>query len=291
MLRGLIDNDDYHLEGAVLECWDAFVDLADRADLATKTRLDGWRVREILVHLGTWEGRSSLTGVVETLGADEPGEAPDPDAVNAALIEAHRTASDEEVRAALRASRDAVAELLESDLARERGTELVMGPLGAMPLLTVVHAACYELALHALDIAEAVDESCDPALLSHGISALADSTGCLAARSGIDAEVSIVVGDDGWTFDTSEDGGWRTAAEHKPRGTRLAGSAVDLLEASSGRADPVRLIARRRLRISHLGGLLALAPLVDQVPGLPGGRVLAVAAKSLGGVGSILRRK
>jgi hypothetical protein len=63
---------------------------------------------------------------------------------------------------------------------------------------------------------------------------------------------------------------------------RVSGRAEDLLEASAGRADPVRLVTLRHLRIKHLGGLLALTPIIDQVPGLPGGRTLKTAAKTLG---------
>lgn len=289
--HGVIDLPDYDLSGAVLASWDAFIDLVADADLAAVTRLEGWTVRDVVVHLGTWAGRSALSEVLVSLGSGGKGEPLDADAFNAEIVDAHRDSSDQDVRAALRRSRESVAELLASAHAKQRGTELVNGALGPMPLLTVVHAGCYELALHGLDVVDALDTECDPQLLQHGIAALADSTGCLAARSGVDAGVGIVADGAAWRFESSKDGGWTTSEiTGEPHGPRVSGSATDLLEASSGRAEPVRLVARRRLKISHVGGLMTLAPIIDQVPGLPGGKGLAFAAKSLGGVGSLFRR-
>ncbi|HZH22909.1 MAG TPA: hypothetical protein VEZ18_22235, partial [Geodermatophilus sp.] len=63
-----------------------------------------------------------------------------------------------------------------------------------------------------------------------------------------------------------------------------------LLEAASGRVSPVAALARRRLRVHELGGLLALAPIVQSAPGIPGGPILALAAHTLGGVGGLLGR-
>jgi uncharacterized protein (TIGR03083 family) len=283
--QGLITAADYDLSSVVLESWDAFLGLVDDADLSAPTRLKGWNVREVVTHLGTWDGTSALTQVLESLRTGETDTAFDPDAFNAAVLEAQREASDADVRAALADSRDAVAKLLSSDDALEHGGDPVSSVLGPMPLLTVVHAGCYELAVHALDVADAVGAECPPVLLRHGIAALTDSTGCLAAREGIDATIGINAEEAPWSFVAQADGGWTTERiEGKPHGPRVSGSAEDLLEASAGRADPVRLVTVRRLKIKHLGGLLALTPVIDQVPGLPGGRALKVAAKTLGGL-------
>ena len=283
--QGLIDDADYDLAGVVLESWDAFIGLVDGADLSASTRLKGWDVREIALHLGTWDGKSALSQVTDSLRTGDTERALDADAFNAAVLKAHRAASDDDVRAALAESRAAVAKLLSSDEARERKGDPVSSVLGPMPLLTVVHAGCYELAVHALDIADAIDGSCPPELLRHGVAALTDSTGCLAAREGIDATVGIDADEAPWSFVTHADGQWSTQRiEGKAHGPRVSGSAEDLLEASAGRADPVKLVTLRHLKIKHLGGLLALTPIIDQVPGLPGGRGLRVAAKSLGGL-------
>lgn len=283
--QGLIDDASYDIAGVVLESWDAFLGLVDDADFSASTRLKGWDVREVALHLGTWDGESALSLVIQSLRSGDTAESFDPDAFNTAVLAAHRVASDDDVRAALAESRSAVAELLASDDGQQRGGDLVSSQLGPMPLLTVVHAGCYELAVHALDVAEAIDGTCPPELLRHGIAAMTDSTGCLAAREGIEATIGINAKEAPWSFTAHADGGWSTARiEGSAHGPRISGSAEDLLEASAGRADPVRLVTLRHLKVKHIGGLLALTPIIDQVPGLPGGRGLKVAAKSLGGL-------
>jgi len=283
--QGLIDHPDHDLGGAVLQSWDAFIALVDGADLSRRTRLDGWTVREVVLHLGTWDGTSSLDTALATRGTDAARTPLDPDEANAALITAHRDASDEDVVAALRASRDAVADVLRDTIGSSGGRDVVASQLGPLPLLTLVHAGCYELAVHALDVADALDTTVDPVLLNHGIAALTDSTGCLAAREGIDAAIGINAESSPWSFTAHADGSWTTQEiVGKAHGPRVTGSAEDILEASAGRADPVRLVTLRHLKIKHVGGLLALTPIIDQVPGLPGGRGLKAAAKSLGGL-------
>jgi len=289
--QGVIDLPDHDLASTVLASWDSFIGLVDDTDLSAPTRLPGWTVREVALHVGTWEGRSAMNQVLETLGSDAARQPLDADALNAELVAAHAGATDDDVRAALRRSRDDVAELLASQLVQDRGREAVASVTGPLPLLTVVHAECYELALHALDIAAATDRDCPPLLLRHGIAALADSTGALAARAGADATIGIIADESAWTFTSYEDGSWTTTpVAGRPHGPRIAGRAKDLLEAAAGRAEPVRLLATRRLKASHPAGLTALAPILDEVPGLPGGKGLALAAKSLGGLTSLFRR-
>jgi hypothetical protein len=63
-----------------------------------------------------------------------------------------------------------------------------------------------------------------------------------------------------------------------------------LLEAASGRVNPVVAVAQRRLRVQELPGLLRLAPIVSAAPGIPGGPLLQLAARTLGGAGGLLGR-
>jgi hypothetical protein len=49
-------------------------------------------------------------------------------------------------------------------------------------------------------------------------------------------------------------------------------------------------VARRRLRVHDIGGLLALAPIVQKAPGIPGGPILQLAARTVGGTGGMLGR-
>jgi uncharacterized protein (TIGR03083 family) len=282
---GLASSDSYDLPAAVRDAWDAFIDLADGADMTARTRLDGWTVRDVLLHLGTWDGESSLSAALATRGTPAADVPLDPDTANAAMIEAHADATADEILAALRASRDAVVDVLASATDAEVGQAPVASQLGPVPLLTLVHAGCYELAVHALDLADAVDAEVDPSLLRSGIAALTDTTGCLAAREGIEATIGINADEAPWSFTSRADGGWTVGRiEGSAHGPRVSGRAKDVLEASAGREDPVKLVTLRHLKVKHLGGLLALTPIIDQVPGLPGGRGLKAAAKTLGGL-------
>jgi hypothetical protein len=86
--RGLATRDDYPLAEVVLASWDAFIKQVDGADLAARTRLDGWAVRDVVIHLGTWDGESSLGTALATLGTDAARRPVDPDVANAAMVAA-----------------------------------------------------------------------------------------------------------------------------------------------------------------------------------------------------------
>jgi hypothetical protein len=42
--------------------------------------------------------------------------------------------------------------------------------------------------------------------------------------------------------------------------------------------------------VHEVTGLLALAPIVQKVPGIPGGPILQLAARTMGGAGGVLGR-
>jgi hypothetical protein len=50
------------------------------------------------------------------------------------------------------------------------------------------------------------------------------------------------------------------------------------------------MLARRDLRLHHVGGLLALTPIVEAVPGLPGGAALRAAVRNVRSVSRLVRR-
>src|SRR3954469_25418241 len=96
----------------VLGAWDVFLEQAESVDLDRPSRLPGWRAQEICVHLGCWDDHTALADLVASARSGGSGSAPDPDAVNARVTAAHRTASRDEVLAALRRNRDATARYL-----------------------------------------------------------------------------------------------------------------------------------------------------------------------------------
>jgi hypothetical protein len=203
---------------------------------------------------------------------------------------AHRDATRGEVLAALRRNRAATVDYLEhADPALD--TAPTVSTVGTLPLLSVVLGQAYELAVHGLDLADAGGLPVPPGVLSAGLAALADVTGALAAAEGITGGALLTTPDGGWRF-AADRTGW--TVERVPpgqvRGTAVEAPADLLLEAASGRANPVAALARRRLKVHELSGLLRLAPIVQAAPGIPGGPLLALAARTLGGGVGVLGR-
>jgi hypothetical protein len=128
-------------------------------------------------------------------------------------------------------------------------------------------------------------------VLQSALAALADVTGALAASMGITGGVTLATPDGGWAF-AADPHGWtvRPVAAGEYAGPAVEAPAQLLLEAASGRINPVPAVARRRLKVHEIGGLLKLAPIVQAVPGIPGGPILQLAAKTVGGAGGMVGR-
>jgi uncharacterized protein (TIGR03083 family) len=276
--------------GMVLTAWDAFCASAAAVDLHRPTRLPGWRAQEVCVHLGVWPEHAALADLVASARDGGTGAPPDVDAVNARVTAAHRDAPREEVLAALARNREATVRYL-ADQPAGLDTAPAVSTVGRLPLLSVVLGQAYELAVHGLDLAAAGAPAVPPAVLQSGLAALADVTGALAAAGGISGGATLATPEGGWAF-AADGSGWtvRRVAAGAFSGTAVEAPADLLLEAASGRVNPVTALARRRLRVHELAGLLRLAPIVQAAPGIPGGPLLALAARSLGGVGGLLGR-
>jgi len=276
----------------VLTAWDAFLAVAETADLDERTRLKGWRNRDILVHLGAWPGYRALDLLLDSARHDGRTTVPDVDASNAGIIAARGRSSRAEILAALREHRDDIEHYA------ERGTELDLAPTasiaGRLPLLTVIGGECYELAVHALDLAAAGADDPEPELLRLGVGALTDVTGALAIAAGIDARVNQSTPEGSWSV-TADAHGWETEASTgsfaKGSGPVISGSSATILDASAGRNNPVVQLAKRRITVQDLPGVLRLTPILSVAPSLPGGPMLALAAKTLGGASSFLGRR
>jgi uncharacterized protein (TIGR03083 family) len=306
--RGVASMPQAHQRDRALAAWDAFRAVAGRADLDAPSRLAGWDGRAVLAHLASWPEAPLLARLLaEARGERAPDATPiDQDQVNARLVERHRDATRADLLAALDDGRDRLAAAFE---ATRRDPTLALAPTGSqvgpVPLLTQLGAIAYELAVHALDLAPTGAGEPAAELLDAGVLALADITGALAARHGVRARTGLAVPGGGWGFATvgtpradvkaasAADPGfadWQIFALPAGRPTLPAveaRTAALLLDASAGRRAVPALLAKRDLRPHRLPGLLALAPLLDHVPGLPGGPALRVAAGWLGGVGRV----
>ncbi len=277
----------------VLGAWDAFLEQAAVVDLDRPTRLPGWRAHELCVHLGCWPDHAALADLVASARAGGAGTPPDVDGTNARVTAAHRDAPREEVLAALRRNREATARYL-ADEPAGLDTAPAVSTVGRLPMLSVGLGQAYELAVHGLDLVPVGAPPPPAGVLQAGLAALADVTGALAASSGITGGASLVTPDGGWAFAAAADrGGWtvrRLGGGERPPGAVVEAAADVLLEAASGRTNPAAALVRRRLRVRDLAGLMALAPIVESAPGIPGGPILALAARTVGGAGDLLGR-
>jgi uncharacterized protein (TIGR03083 family) len=280
-VQGMTDAGRAVVAPMVLRAWDDFLALVDQVDLQAPSRLPGWRVHEVCVHLGAWPEHDALAGVLASARQQRLDRLPDSDEINARLVETYRGASRDEVVGALVLARDnAATYFAESDESLDSAlTGSVVGPL---PVLSVLLGGTYELAVHALDLASAGVGPPSDELLLTGLGALAEVTGALAARVGVHGRAALHSPVGGWAF-AAEAAGWtveRLGVE-QPRGTAVEGDVAALLDLSAGRINPVVAITRGHLRVHDLPGLLRLAPIVESVPGLPGGPVLRVAGRTL----------
>jgi SAM-dependent methyltransferase len=168
-----------------------------------------------------------------------------------------------------------------------RGRALDVG-CGTGVLAARLAASGYELAVHALDLRAPRP---DPRLLDAGLAALVDVTGVFAHRRGLRTALTAWVGGAGWQVRTGPDG-WVTVpvAGSRPGGAAVEGDAATLLDASAGRLAVPALLAARSIRVHGLADVIRLAPIVEDVPGLPGGPALRAAARWLGGAGRLLPR-
>jgi uncharacterized protein (TIGR03083 family) len=287
---GMADAGRDQVRSMVLPAWDAFIAQVEAVDLNRRSRLPGWRVHEIAVHLGCWPDHQALADLIASARAGGTGDPPDVDSTNARVTAAHRDASREEVLAALRRNRQATADYLDHG-PEELDRALTVSTVGRLPLLSVILGQAYELAVHGLDLADAGAPPVPGKVLQSGLAALADVTGALAASCDITGGATLATPDGSWRFDAGPDG-WivRQLLPGDVVGTAVEGPADLLLEAASGRVNPVTAVARRRLKVHQLSGLLKLAPIVQVAPQIPGGPILQLAARTLGGAGGMLGR-
>ncbi len=288
---GLAESDVAALGELVVACWDAFIDLASdpAADLTRPSRLPGWTGVDTCIHLGQWPEATPLAGIVASARGDAaggPGGTATVDAANARVIAAHRAEGPDGALAGLVRARDTLADWFEGPEPAELGRSVSASAVGPLPVLSLVHAGTYELAVHALDLGPCGAPAPDALLLERGLAALMDVTGALSARLDVHTRVHAETTAYTYAFSSGPDG-WsveRTGAP--PHGPGVRGSAQDLLDTSAGRTNLPQLLLARRLVVRDLRGFMALAPLLEQVPGLPGGPVLV---KAIGGLGRVTR--
>lgn len=271
---GLLTSDPENLADRAIRAWTLFAETVAEVDLDGRTRSRSRRAREMVTALGTWP---DSRGIPELLADGRAGATSTEPMKQAArrLAKAHADASDDEVRASIDASLQQTAEWLRGGGLHTEGLLGTPSPLGVLPMGTVVHAATYQLAVTARDLIPA-GAPIQPELDEIGMVALIDAAGAVAARTGLDVGAVAVGQRSTATIDVA-DNAWTTTFVDDERHPAVIAPEEVLLDMAGGRADLAA--ATRQLRFRDPRGLLALAPIVDDIPELPGGPLLRRAAR------------
>lgn len=104
--RGLSSQPPGDLVELLAPAWAATVERAQTVDLDAPTRLPGWSVRNVLVHLGSWDDDHDLERRLAEARSARVDPAEDAAARNARLSAAHHDADRDELIAALRRASD-----------------------------------------------------------------------------------------------------------------------------------------------------------------------------------------
>ena len=296
--RGRVTDDLPGMLAATVAAWDDFLAALSSVDMSAPSRKEGRTAARTLVVLGSWpEGRPLANLRRDALAGTTIAE--HLDSIEERVITAHVDDPRAELMASLRRARDDIAQWASSpDVARESLLP-VAGPLGIVPLGTLVAATAYQCAVAARDLAPA-GVTTGPDLLAQGLTALIDTVGAVASQqrdplalTAITPQVSVGTG--------ARDGDWRTTWVDSPDGPSVMCDAGLLLDIASGRASAPAAYARGEIRAQDLPGLLVVAQVLARSPGLPGTEGLrtalaayetsAAAAKAVGdAVGSAWKK-
>ena len=265
--RGRVSADLTGTLEATVRAWDDLLTAVADVDPAAPARKSGRTAARTLVVLGSWpEGRplpDIRRDALEGTTTAEPL-----DAIEGRVIEAHAAGSRDALMESLHRARDEVAAWAASPDVDREALLPVAGPLGVVPLGTLVAATAYQCAVAVRDL-EPAGVRATPALLGSGLAALVDTVGAVAAQQGaalsltaITPQVSIGTGADA--------GDWRTVPVTAAEGPALLCDEGVLLDVAAGRTSAPAAYARGEIRAQDLQGLLTVAQVLARSPGLPG---------------------
>lgn len=286
--RGRVGADALGTLADTLAAWDLFLGALDAVDMSAPTRKGGRSVAHVLCLLGSWpEGRPLPRMRSDAL--DGRTDAEPLRAIDARVLAAHERDRPEDLRDALLRARADIAEWVAAPAASDEALLPVGGPLGIVPLGTLVAASAYQLAVAARDL-EPAGMVVPEGLMDAGVRALVDSVGAVAVatRAGSpDDPISLRVVTPRQSLEVCAAGDdWRTTIAAAGAGASslgtpsLAGDPAVLLDIASGRVAAPAAYARGEIAAENLGGLLRVATTLAAAPGLPGGDALRAAVSA-----------
>jgi hypothetical protein len=249
-------------------------------------------VRDLAIGIGAWPEARTIPVICHEAAAGLVGDF-NQDPLTDELRDRYSDHSDNDILAAVDQSVADIEHWAEHGAIHADALLPVRSLLGTLPVLTLLHAACYQLAVYAIDIeasstARHPMPAADAQLKFAGVAALVDVTGAIAARQGVSAAIAARTSD-GVAATRSHVidgvGAWRTV-------TLGAGAVVDapsvtastqtFIEVTTGRIGNIpALMLRRELVLDDVQGLLHITPVLEGVPGLPGGAALRAATSSV----------
>lgn len=272
--RGFLTSEPDALARRTVRAWELFADVVAAVDLDGPTRSTRRGARAMVTSLGTWPDSRGIPEILADAHAGRTTTEPYREA-SQRLAESHAAATDDEVRDSVAASlRQTGAWLASGDLTHS-GLLTTPSPLGPLPMGTVVHAAAYQLAVTARDLIPA-GALPQPELDEIGLIALLDAAGAVAARIGLVARAAAVGHRVAVSVDVL-DGGWLSRHGDEETYPGVIAAEEVLVDLACGRADFAAL--PRQIKLRDPRGLLALSPVVDALPDLPGGPLLRRTAR------------
>ena len=276
--RGRASADLPGMLAATVAAWDALIAEVSHIPLSVVGRHKKRTAARTLVVLGSWpEGRplaairaDALSGITTAAPLD---------AIEDRIITAHVHDSAEEILASLERARDDVATWAASPNLDQEALLPVGGPLGVVPLATLVAATSYQCAVAALDLAP-LGVRASNELLAAGLASLVDTVGAVAVQQ--EGAITLLALTPQLRIGTATDGpDWCTRqVDDEMPGPALVCSAGLLLDIASGRASATAAYARGEVQARDLGGLVTVAQVLAGAPGLPGTEGLRTALQA-----------
>ena len=275
--------------------WDSAIAALDSTrptlDLDGPSRHRGRTVRESLLAVGHWPGGDDLTRMREAARTGDTSTPPR-GLLDAEIRQRFAKADVDRVRQAWLDARAALIEWRESGDAPEESALIVGGPLGKVPLGTLIGASSVALDRALRDAGIEVP----PPLAHIAVHSLVDTTGAVCAHSPGDYRLIVVTPRIAVGTAVSE-GSRRTALVGpalSATGPRIEGDEAVILDIAAGRRSPLAAASRREIAVSDVPGLLVVARGLATAPDLPGGEALRTALSTIEGIsdglGGVARR-
>lgn len=284
--RGLASRDPLLLAEQTAAAWGAFRDGIDQVDVHAPTRVKKEWAGAVIAKVGEWPQSRQLPQILAD-AKEGNTELIDQDEIDARVIAAHGKDDRSELLDGVTRARNSLLEWVQVSGPQQIEAEALLpvgSPLGVLPVMTYLHAASFQLAVAARDMAKAGAQANDE-LLAAGLRALVDTTGALAARMGMETEFAVITPLLSIVTVTKE-GGWTVEELSAPPTNGdlpgLEGEAGLLLDIASGRRNPVLAMRGKKIKMNQPQRLMKLSAIAAENPGLPGGAVLRRAAPIIG---------